>query len=680
VFTIKWKPVHVAVESVFTIPWKHCSPSRGIRKQATKANIADGAGFLVERFGLPATTIAIMDWLPPSTRKLILVDGLNELPAPRGMQILRALEELTRNQIGTVAIVTDRLARRDLPKPVRWDLGLVLPLSTEQIETFRPSGASNDASQLLNLPFFLNEAIRGASISGSNVQAHNLYFRSHVGLDDNQLSLAGKAAFHAYESTRTRNFSYSQFIDLAGSTVTQKLEDAGALRLSEGTACFSHHLLHDFLAAHHVAAMDGELWTPDVFDTITMQGSSFDSVALIFEQLTGGRADQLLRSLYDWNLYATGYVLAEALNGQIAPSAEMQVMIYAMLAEKRFDPIVSTRQRATDALLLVSSDVATALVDAQTFSEVCRVVSQVHSDSNWFLQWRNLFVEREERDLTGTDIELLCSADSVIGWTMANVARRLTLPSTVRRRLINALANAARAIRWRIVHVLGAFPSRPNFRILTDRFDKDEYNLVHYGALRSLVEMAARTGDESLRRGIERALLRRIRRINETPRLKLELTRALIVDAAIAPLEWRQFILRIAREFYLLTDDPADKDQWRIYVAEAESAYPSVAESTNGTLAAPSIAVKSNVARIAPDAASLRGLYAELWKETVESAHALGAQPQLLHRHWSTIPRMQEALNSLGVRLQRAHTTKERLATLEAWLQRANLSMLLRDK
>jgi hypothetical protein len=31
VFTIKWKAVHVAVESVFTIPWKLCSPSRGIR-------------------------------------------------------------------------------------------------------------------------------------------------------------------------------------------------------------------------------------------------------------------------------------------------------------------------------------------------------------------------------------------------------------------------------------------------------------------------------------------------------------------------------------------------------------------------------------------------------------------------------------------------------------------------
>ena len=30
-FTIPWNPVHVPVESVFTIPWKLCSRSRGIR-------------------------------------------------------------------------------------------------------------------------------------------------------------------------------------------------------------------------------------------------------------------------------------------------------------------------------------------------------------------------------------------------------------------------------------------------------------------------------------------------------------------------------------------------------------------------------------------------------------------------------------------------------------------------
>lgn len=33
-FTIPWNAVHVAVESVFTIPWKPCSRSRGIRKRS----------------------------------------------------------------------------------------------------------------------------------------------------------------------------------------------------------------------------------------------------------------------------------------------------------------------------------------------------------------------------------------------------------------------------------------------------------------------------------------------------------------------------------------------------------------------------------------------------------------------------------------------------------------------
>jgi hypothetical protein len=35
VFTIPWNAVHVAVESVFTIPWKPCSRSRGIRTNFT---------------------------------------------------------------------------------------------------------------------------------------------------------------------------------------------------------------------------------------------------------------------------------------------------------------------------------------------------------------------------------------------------------------------------------------------------------------------------------------------------------------------------------------------------------------------------------------------------------------------------------------------------------------------
>ncbi|HEY6970163.1 MAG TPA: hypothetical protein VJA94_13230, partial [Candidatus Angelobacter sp.] len=39
VFTIAWIGVHVAVDSVFTIPWKLCSRSRGIRSGTSRLSL-----------------------------------------------------------------------------------------------------------------------------------------------------------------------------------------------------------------------------------------------------------------------------------------------------------------------------------------------------------------------------------------------------------------------------------------------------------------------------------------------------------------------------------------------------------------------------------------------------------------------------------------------------------------
>jgi len=122
------------------------------REAATRLNLANGGGFLIDQFGNPATSAVILDWLPPSVRKLLLVDGLNELPSARGLQILKAVDELTRNQVSMAAIVTDRLARRDLPVPVRWALGLVLPLSNEQIQSVKSKALDHEISdQLLTI-------------------------------------------------------------------------------------------------------------------------------------------------------------------------------------------------------------------------------------------------------------------------------------------------------------------------------------------------------------------------------------------------------------------------------------------------------------------------------------------------------------------------------------------------
>ena len=73
-----------------------------------------------------------------------------------------------------------------------------------------------------------------------------------------------------------------------------------------------------------------------------------------------------------------------------------------------------------------------------------------------------------------------------------------------------------RTIRWRIVHTLGAWPSQDNAQLLLEALG-DEHVWCRYGAVRSLVEMAARTTDPNLRQRILSSLSERWRRLDSEP-------------------------------------------------------------------------------------------------------------------------------------------------------------------
>lgn len=652
----------------------------------TRSNLANGGGFLIDRFGKPATSAVILDWLPPDTRKLLLVDGLNELPSMRGLQILKALDELTRNQVSMAAVVTDRLARRDLPRPVRWDLGLVQPLSSGQIQAaVTSSGLEPGLSmQLLSSPYFLDRALKRDGIASGVVRTQEDYFAGHVNLTAPELETAASASYDAYRTSRGRSFSLERFREIAGSVSTTKLLDAGALVIaSDRTAHFLHHLLHDFLASRYVASLGPTEWTSDVFDAITLQASSFDSVAMVFEQLSGRTADRLLECLYDWNLYAAGYALAEAINGLVAPSQEMQVLIYAMLAEKQFDPILASRQRATDSLLVVKSTIASAMADASNFDRVCEVVNEVASTSDWFQSWRSLFTDVSVRDISDLDLERLFSGDSVMGWTMANVARRLDMTVRVRRELVSKLLDAEVPVRWRIAHVLGAFPTNSNSRVLLKLLDADESHLVRYGSLRSLVEMAARTGDPRLRSSVIRAIRQRIPTIDQIPRLKEELSRALVVDPLLAPPEWRKVVLSVAREFYLRTEDTAARDQWRAFAAESAARYSKDLSDTTTLRIEPELAsfnstrVQSGGARnSALRVRALRHLYNAILYGTDEMEAVLASVTRF---DWARMPSLLASWLLTG-RAESGSRRARLLKDVDSRLQAENRALLLRSR
>jgi hypothetical protein len=540
----------------------------------TKDSLADGASFLVERFSSPSTTLMQLDWLPPNVSKLLIVDGLNEVPARLGANILRAIDELTRKQVGTCSIVADRLVRRELPVPFRWELASVQPLSAEKIASYGGKAVEAVRSrELLDSPFFLDAAIKRDIVQTGVVQTHIEYFDRHAGIRDEELDKAAHAAYVAYARTRSRTFQLSIFDDVGASSIAKRLLDAGVLISTGGVAHFRHHLLHDYLAARHLANVGEELWGTHGLATVSFGGSSFDAIALVLEHLTGDRADLFLRSLYDWNLYSAGYALAESSNAESGPSPEMRTVILSMLAEKLFDPVLATRRRAKDALLLNRLPESARFLDARCLSDVLGATASIEYKSKWFQQWRDAFVDNSGRTLETGDIELICSDDSVLGWTMTNVSKRLRLGKSGPQ-LRSKVDGASPTVRWRIAHILGAFPSTENQNVLLSLLEGDKDDDVRYGAVRSLAELAWRSKDDG-RSEVVDSLLARAALINESTKLREELARALIIDENLAPQGWKSVVLRFAREFFARTEDPMARDHWRMYVADARARYQS---------------------------------------------------------------------------------------------------------
>src|SRR6185369_16186165 len=97
--------------------------------------------------------------------------------------------------------------------------------------------------------------------------------------------------------------------------------------------------------------------------------------------------------------------------------------------------------------------------------------------------------------LSDDDLAAIEHEDSLIGWTVANVAKRTTISESQAAMLRRLLQNAEDPIvRWRAAHVLGAHPSEDNVTALLDALN-DPYHWVRYGAVRSLIELAARSSD-----------------------------------------------------------------------------------------------------------------------------------------------------------------------------------------
>jgi hypothetical protein len=557
-------------------------------KKWTSSEIGDAGDFLVRRFSGLQIGAVELDRLPPGTAKTLLVDGLNEIVSPVGAQLLELLDELVRDQLNLSVLVADRLTRRDLPHSARWSIGTTLPLSKDEVQRHLGSDAKIEPNGILTSPFFLDAALKYQVKGLRRSEASERFLIVHGGLKGSDLDSVAAAAFDTYRRLRARVFSRAEFAVLAGEGPTSALEQSHTIvTTSEGKSYFVHHLLHDYLAARHFARLRSEEWTPEALSIISFEASSFDAIELVFEQLGQQRADLFLRQIYDWNLYAAGYALSQERDADTSASKEMRAMILAMLSEKRFDFILATRERATDALALMQLSDAAAFREAASLEVVFSVLDGIRSNEGWFNEWRRLFQTTPQTRLSLESLASIRSPNSIIGWTVSNIAKRSTFEADAPAALAQwARGEPTSTVRWRIAHALGAYPTRTSLNTLLLLLDQDPDGYVRYGSIRSVVELATRS-DNEFRSTISDAIGERAKAISGQPRVLGELRTSVLVDVAAAPPDWLSFVQKIVRDLFSATDDVKERDLWRQCLNKAETLYSNEQEGLPPNGAAP---------------------------------------------------------------------------------------------
>jgi hypothetical protein len=237
--------------------------------------------------------------------------------------------------------------------------------------------------------------------------------------------------------------------------------------------------------------------------------------------------DRLLRIVYDWNWRAAVSALRETQAAGRSVSEAMEAAVLSMAAEKLFDPVEGTTQHVRGQLgQFPVGGLAAELRGAADHPTLLAYVERLGINGPaWFDDWTGVFLRRPPKDtLTEDDIVRTTSEEPLLGWTTANTIRRFdgdpvrsgqlrALYLAYRRRVSDSRADT---VRWRIVHALGRWPTAENAALLQRALAGDTSLWVRYGAVRSLMEMAA-LAEDTLRDRILRDLRGRISDLDPEP-------------------------------------------------------------------------------------------------------------------------------------------------------------------
>jgi hypothetical protein len=373
---------------------------------------------------------------------------------------------------------------------------------------------------ILGIPFFLDQALRQGRVDFASRADLVEHYLREGGLEEDFRAI-GKVALDVLKREETTLSETDQ--EKLGTEILEKLRDGGFVMETESGLVFSHQLIHQYLAGRHLAS-DPELWEPPIMDAITFSTASLDGVGMAVKAIDDAeQRDEFLHRLYDWNWRAAVVALSEARTGDRSVSEATEQAILAMAAEKRFDPVEGTRSRISGLLGTVNCQIAErfrTLAEEDLYKTIAEIS---HPEITWWEEWKEVFLAKDRETLHDDRmIEKVSSQDPLIGWMAANALRRAEA-SREDSRVVQMLYRSHgggtwndAAIRWRVIHTLGAWPAEQNADLLfTALGDPDRW--CRYGAVRSLVEMAAGTEDHGLRDKILGVLMERWRELDPEP-------------------------------------------------------------------------------------------------------------------------------------------------------------------
>jgi nucleoside phosphorylase/energy-coupling factor transporter ATP-binding protein EcfA2 len=460
-------------------------------------------------------------------RIILLTDALNEVPPEVATRIRDTLHQYARKHSTVQALVTDRRAEIDYHE-LHWtvlELSVLEPDEVRRVVDGRFGAGTYDRQpaarrDILGIPFFLDQALRQGRVDFASRADLVEHYLREGGLEEDFRAI-GKVALDVLKREETTLSEADQ--EKLGPETLEKLRDGGFVVETESGLVFSHQLIHQYLAGRHLAS-DPKLWEPPIMDAITFSTASLDGVGMAVKAIDDAeQRDQFLHRVYDWNWRAAVVALSEARTGDRSVSEATEQAILAMAAEKRFDPVEGTRSRISGLLGTVNCQIAErfrTLAEEDLYKTIAEIS---HPEIAWWEEWKEVFLAKDRETLHDDRmIEKVSSQDPLIGWMAANALRRAEA-SREDSRVVQMLYRTHgggtwndAAIRWRVIHTLGAWPAEENADLLfTALGDPDRW--CRYGAVRSLVEMAAGTEDHGLRDKILGVLMERWRDLDPEP-------------------------------------------------------------------------------------------------------------------------------------------------------------------